>query len=82
MNDRQQQVQDIVDVYTNKFTCAQFCDRLADVERYSKEANNWFLAQRSANNITAAEVEAALGVLSDIAVQKGIPFLFDNEVVK
>lgn len=82
MNDRKQQVQDIVDIYTNKFTSAQFCGRLDDVERYSKEANNWFLAQRSANNITAAEVEEALEVLSSIAVQKGNPFMFDNEVVK
>ena len=40
---RKQQVFDIVDVYTNRFTAALFCDNQCDVDRYTREATIWLL---------------------------------------
>jgi hypothetical protein len=79
---RKQQVFDLVEVYTNRYTAAQFCDWQADIDRYSDEANVWFRAQRAANNITGEEVAEALSEISKIAVRDGKPLYYDDNEVK
>ena len=83
MNDnRKQLVQHIVDLYTNKFTAAMFCERDADVQRYEAEANDWFRQQRVANNITGEEIAVALEAIREIAFKNGQPLGYDDELVK
>lgn len=82
MNDRKQQIQDIVAIYTNRYTAACFCENIADVERYTKEANTWMLAQKTANGITNEELEEALDVLEKKAETEGRPFGYSNEILK
>lgn len=81
MNDtRKQQIQDIVAIYTNRYTAACFCDRLADEERYCQEANTWMLAQKTANNITNEEVKEAITTLEKKADAEGKPFGYSKMV--
>ena len=83
MNDtRKQQIQDIVAIYTNRYTAACMCDRLADEERYCREANTWMLAQKTANNITNEELQEAIWVLEKKAQEEGQAFGYDTIVVK
>lgn len=79
---RKQQVLDIVEVYTNRYTAAQFCDWQCDIDRYANEANIWFRAQRSANNITGEEIAEALSEISKISIRDGKPLYYDNDEVK
>ena len=82
MNDtRKQEIQDIVAIYTNRYACAQFCDRMADVERYSKEANDWMLAQRTEKNITPEEMREAIAALEPKPDQEYTPFAYDTAVM-
>ena len=82
MNDtRKQQIQDIVDIYTNKYTAACMCDRMDDEERYCNEANNWMLAQKAANNITNDELQEAIWTLEKKAQTEGQAFAYDKIVV-
>lgn len=80
MNDRKQQIQDIVAIYTNRYTAACFCERLADEDRYCTEANNWMLAQKSANNITNEEIKEAILALEKKAEQEKQPFGYSKIV--
>ena len=83
MNDtRKQQVLDLVDVYTNRFTAALFCENQSDVEKYTREANTWFKAQRAANGITGEEIAEALKEVSRIATEKHQPLGYDDGIVK
>lgn len=77
---RQQQVQDIVDVYVNKYTCGAMADRLADAEKECKEANLWLKAQCSANNITNEELYTALCKAEQDAKEKGTACMYDLEI--
>ena len=82
MNDnRKQQIRDIADIYTNKYTAACMCDRMDDEERYCNEANSWMLAQKTANNITNEELKEALDELATMSEQKGLPFAYDKIVI-
>lgn len=81
MNDRKQQILDIVSIYTNRFTAAQFCDWTADVERYSKEANVWMLAQKAANCISSEEIQEAIDVLQKKAELEKQPFGYDKAII-
>jgi len=81
MNDRKQQILDIVSVYINRYTAAQFCDRTADIERYSEEANNWMRAQKSANGIKNKEIKEALKVLEAKALKEHQPFAYDTDAL-
>jgi transcription initiation factor IIE alpha subunit len=83
MNDtRKQQIQDIVAIYTNRYTAACMCDRLDDEERYCREANTWMLAQKTANNITNEELQEAIWFLEKKAQEEGQAFGYDTIVVK
>ena len=83
MNDtRKQQIQDIAAIYTNRYTAACMCDRLADEERYCQEANTWMLAQKTANNITNEELQEAIWLLEKKAQEEGQAFGYDTIVVK
>lgn len=82
MNDRKQQIQDLADIYTNRYTAACMCDRLADEERYCREANTWMLAQKAANNITNEELQEAIWALEKKAQEEGQAFGYDTIVVK
>lgn len=83
MNDtRKQQILDIVAIYTNRYTAACFCENMADEERYTKEANTWMLAQKTANGITNEELEEALDVLEKKAEEEKQPFGYSNEILK
>ena len=82
MNDtRKQQIQDIVDIYTNRYTCACMADRLADEERYCREANTWMLAQKTANGISNEEVREAIATLEKKAEATGQAFAYDKIVM-
>ena len=82
MNDnRKQQIQDIVDIYTNRYTCACMADRLADEERECLEANRWMLAQKSANGISNEEVREAITTLEQKAEAAGQAFAYDKIIM-
>ena len=58
---RKKQIQDIVNVYINKYTCAVMGDyNLAEETRLCEEANTWIKAQCSANEITKDELRDAI----------------------
>jgi len=76
MTERTAEIQQIVEQYVNKYTCAQFAERLATIERESQEANDWFLKKRAELNITAQEIEAALENC------KQDPRTWDDKVIK
>lgn len=81
MNDtRKQQIQDIVAIYANRYTAACFCDSIADEERYCTEANQWMLAQKSANGITNEEIKEAIEALEKKADAEGKPFGYSRIV--
>lgn len=77
---RKQQIQDIVDVYVNKYTCAVMAERLADEERECQEANNWIKAQVSANGITNEELYEALCKSEKDAKDKGTACFYDLDI--
>lgn len=77
---RKQQIQDIVDVYVNKYTCAAMAERLADEERECQEANNWIKAQVSANGITDQELYEALCKSEQAAKDKGTACFYDLDI--
>lgn len=82
MNDtRKQEILDIVAVYINRYTAAQFCDRTADIERYSEEANNWMLEQKSAHGIKNKEIKEALKVLETKALKEHQPFAYNTDAL-
>ena len=80
MNDRKHQIQDIVAIYTNRYTAACFCDNMADEERYCAEANTWMLIQKTANNITNEEIKEAITTLEKKAEQEKQPFGYSKIV--
>ena len=83
MNDtRKQQIRDIVDIYTNRYTCACMADRLADEERECLEANRWMLAQMTANGISKQELKEAINELEVIANQQGQAFGYDLDLLR
>ena len=77
---RKQQIQDIVDVYVNKYTCAAMAERLADEERECHEANLWIKAQISANGITDQELYEALCKSEQDAKEKGTACFYDLDI--
>ena len=77
---RKQQVQDIVDVYVNKYTCAVMAETLAEEERECQEANNWIKAQVSANGITDEELYTALCKSEQDAKDKGTACFYDLDI--
>lgn len=81
MNDRKQQIQDIAAIYTNRFTAACMCDRLADEDRYCAAANKWMLEQKTAHNITNEELAEAIKTLQKKAEDEGQAFAYDKIVI-
>ena len=80
---RKQQVQDIVNVYVNKYTCAVMGDyNLAEETRLCEEANNWLKAQCSANEITQEELDNAIKQVSFEADQNGTACAYDLDLFK
>ena len=77
---RKQQIQDIVDVYVNKYTCAVMAETLAEEERECHEANLWIKAQISANGITNEELYTALCKSEQDAKDKGTACFYDTDI--
>lgn len=82
MNDRILQIQDIVSIYTNRFTSACMADSLATEEREQKAANTWLKAQIAANGITKEELKIAFQTCQQQAQEEGNPFCYDMEMIK
>lgn len=84
MNDtRKQQIQDIVAIYTNRFTCAVMGDYNLDTEnRMCAEANNWMLAQKTANGITNEELREALKAEEEKARQNKTACVYSMELLQ
>lgn len=83
MNDRKQQIQDIVSIYVNRFTSAVMSDMaLVEEKRYCQEANNWMRAQISANGITKEEMREALEACEENARAKGTACVYDLDMMK
>lgn len=79
-NSRKAQVLDLASIYANRYTCACMCDRLDDEKKYCREAVEWMLAQKSANNITNEELKEALQTLEKQAEEEHEPFGYDQIV--
>jgi len=82
MNDKKQEIQDIVAMYANRYTAACFCDSMADEERYCTEANQWMLEQKAAHNITNEEIQEALEELEKKADAEGKPFGYSRSIME
>ena len=84
MNDtRKQQVQDLVNIYVNRFTSAVMSDMaLVEEQRYCQEANNWMRAQKAANNITKEEMREALEACEENARAKGTACVYDLNMME
>lgn len=80
--DRKQQIQDVVDIYTNRYTAACMCDRMADEERYCQEANTWVLAQCKELRITQRELQEAIWGAERKAKEEGQAFGYDPFVIR
>ena len=82
INDRSLQIQDIVSIYANRFTCACMADKITDAEREQTEANTWLKAQVAANGITKDELKEAFQACQQKANEEGNPFCYDSEILK
>lgn len=81
-NDRNLQIQDIVSVYTNRFTCASMCDTTEQEERECAAANTWLKAQIAANGITKEELKEAFDACEKRAKSQGNAFSYDTDMLK
>lgn len=82
MNDRNLQIQDIVFVYANRFTCASMCDSIEQEERECSAANTWLKAQIAANGITKEELKEAFDACEKRAKSQGSAFCYDIEMLR
>lgn len=80
--DRKQQIQEVADSYTNRYTCACMCDRTVDIDRYTDEANNWVLAQCKELRITQRELQEAIWECERKAEREGQAFGYDPYVIR
>lgn len=74
MTNRHDELKAILKKYTDRYTSAQMEESWSQVERWSKEAQDWFEAQRKALKMSDNEIEAITEELYKEAKQEGRAF--------
>lgn len=76
MTERKQQIQQIVSIYVNKYTCASMADKQIYIDRECDQANQYLQEQINALGITKDELNAALDLVDQT------PCIFDSKMFK
>lgn len=79
---RKDLIKQIVGEYTNKYTCAQMCERFSQQLQEEREANDYLKQKRKELTITAEEINEALEELADEARKAGTAMFYDFYAVK
>lgn len=74
MNDRKQQIQAILETYTNRYTSAQFAEKLIQIDEESRAAQEWFEQKRKELNMSDTEIMEVVEELYKKAKQEGRAF--------
>lgn len=73
-------IQQIVDTYTNKYTCACMAEWAVEIEEECGKANDYLFQKINEQHITKEELRTALDKAKDEAVKKGTAFCWDSRI--